>query len=362
MRILQVRNVQEALPRAISLLESIGVARESRNGPVLYGGSVTTIYSKPLERVIFWPERDANPFFHLYESLWMLMGRDDVAPLVRYVKNSANYSDDGIVFHGAYGYRWRKAFLHDQLQIIAERLTNDKDDRRCILQMWDTRHDLGFNSKDLPCNVMATFQRDKNGALDLTVFCRSNDIIWGAYGANAVQFATLLEYMALWIGCPVGIYTQISINWHGYLDTLEKVKNIRPDRVGYVYNPYIDDNIHYIPMNQNLTGIHQLINIHQKIQYILYDADTGFSKNDSSIGMDGPDPIKDPWARMVYLVLKAHHLYKTNTEEAKFSIPLALLNTGDPKADWIVAAKQWIERRRYIWGTTQLFNGKLSHP
>jgi hypothetical protein len=49
--------------------------------------------------------------------------------------------------------------------------------------------------------------------------CRSNDIIWGCYGANAVHMSMLHEYLAGHIGVPVGVYTQISFDWHTYLET-----------------------------------------------------------------------------------------------------------------------------------------------
>ena len=79
MRVLEMRNVHCALPRALQELERVGQARESRNGPVIvFPDPVTTVYAKPCERVMFWSERDANPAFHLYEALWMLAGRDDV--------------------------------------------------------------------------------------------------------------------------------------------------------------------------------------------------------------------------------------------------------------------------------------------
>jgi hypothetical protein len=58
-------------------------------------------YERPTERVLFNKARDANPFFHLYEALWMLAGRNDVAPLAYYVKDMARFSDDGKTFNGA---------------------------------------------------------------------------------------------------------------------------------------------------------------------------------------------------------------------------------------------------------------------
>ena len=105
--------------------------------------------------------------------------------------------------------------------------------------MWDAWEDLDRKGKDVPCNMIATVQRDSEGALDLTVFCRSNDIIWGCYGANAVHFSFLLEYLARRIGCPVGTYHQVSVNWHAYVDTLEKLRNLpRPSYTTRRLSPY----------------------------------------------------------------------------------------------------------------------------
>ena len=198
--------------------------RQSRNGAVVVSEvPVTTVYPWPLKRVSFWPERDANPFFHLYESLWMLGGRNDVAPVASYVKRMETFSDDGHRLHGAYGHRWRKHFGFDQLPKIARRLREDQDDRRCVLQMWDAGEDLDMPRKDLPCNTQVYFTRSHLGNLDMTVCCRSNDIIWGAYGANAVHFSILQEYMAASIGCPVGVYYQISNNYHAYTPLFDEL-------------------------------------------------------------------------------------------------------------------------------------------
>lgn len=343
MRVLQVRNVHEGLPRGLQLLDQIGIKRDSRNGPVIVAPyPVTTVYGCPNEKVIFWPERNANPFFHLYESLWMLAGRNDVAPLERYVKNSINYSDDGKTLHGAYGYRWRREFTHfsrqagvksDQLEVIANRLKENPDDRRCILQMWDARIDLGKEGKDFPCNTIATFQRGFEGELNLTVFCRSNDIIWGCYGANAVQFGTLLEYMALWVGCPIGVYNQVSVNYHAYDNEVWKqVEKVRPDRVDFIENLYIDHRVHVVPMTGTVEEVDKYI------ETILRLADNGGGSYDGNF-------MKNPWFQMVYTVLRAHTAYSVNKGEEKFEQASDVLKEGDQKADWIVASTEWLNRR-----------------
>lgn len=227
MRVLKVRNVEDALILGMKVITEEGRPRNSRNGPCrVMPTPVTTQYLNPTERVIFLPERDANPYFHFMESLWMLAGRRDVEWISQYNSKIADYSDDGVTFHGAYGYRWRSVDVHmgilDQLSTIANILKKNPDDRRAVLQMWDAAEDLGVEGKDFPCNLVCTF-RIVDGQLDMTVFNRSNDMIWGAYGANAVHFSVLQEVMAAWIGVSIGSYWQISTNFHAYDTTYEKL-------------------------------------------------------------------------------------------------------------------------------------------
>jgi hypothetical protein len=58
----------------------------------------------------------------------------------------------------------------------------------------------------------------------MTVTNRSNDAIWGCYGANSVHFSFLLEYVAFRIGLPIGVYRQFSNNFHAYLDVFSREK------------------------------------------------------------------------------------------------------------------------------------------
>jgi thymidylate synthase len=228
----------------------------SRNGEVqVVEEPVIITYEKPMEKVLFNQARDANPFFHLYEALWMLAGRNDVAPLAYYNKKIAQYSDNGETFNGAYGYRWRHASAHmsevNQLEILIQHLRKKPESRRAVLQMWNVGDDLIMinASKDVCCNLSVCFSielgtcrkckgegriYDPTGGywtkcfgchsqpeeqphyLNMTVFNRSNDAIWGMLGANAVHFAFLQEYVAANLGLEVGRYHQITSNLHVY--------------------------------------------------------------------------------------------------------------------------------------------------
>jgi len=134
----------------------------------------------------------------------------------------------------------------DQLETIATLLKNNPDDRRVVLQMWDACADLGMEGKDFPCNLICTFRINPYGKLDMYVFNRSNDMIWGAYGANAVHFSVLQEVMAAWVGVPMGIYEQISTNFHAYHNTLEKHGHVTQNGMGM--DPYSLGEVQAIPI------------------------------------------------------------------------------------------------------------------
>jgi hypothetical protein len=341
-KVIDTRNVHQVLPYALQTLFAEGVKRDSRNGPVLqFPTPVTTVYHRPMEKVLFWPVRDANPFFHLYESLWMLAGRNDVAGVARYAGNMRNYSDDTKVLHGAYGHRWRKHFgevtltagkfyAKDQLALIAKMLQADGTDRRAVLQMWDVNSDLYRQGKDVPCNTIATFQVSPAGELDLHVFCRSNDIVWGAYGANAVHFAFLLEYMAYWTQWPVGKLYQISINWHGYLEVLKKHESLVQVREGDT-DPYRTGDVRALEL---VYGNFPIEELDRRIEEVLMHADTGFALPYAS---NDDEPFFD----MAYHVLRAHHFYKTQSPHHA----LNELMLADQRVDWVVAAREWLTRR-----------------
>ena len=225
---LVVNNVNEALSEALFKFAINGQHENSRNGECLvYPEPVLTTYTRPMERVLFSPRRSANPWFHLFEALWMLAGRRDVAWITQYNKLFSQFSDDGETFHGAYGYRWRQWFMRDQLVWVATELQKRPESRRVVLSMWDPFVDPEYvaqHGKDAPCNTHA-YVDCRNEKLNITVCCRSNDVWWGAYGSNAVHFSVLQEVLAAMVGVPVGVYRQFSNNLHIYYNTVPEARS-----------------------------------------------------------------------------------------------------------------------------------------
>lgn len=265
-----VRNVNEALRRLVSMSHKPSLWRDvSPRGmqTLEFRGVFVTEYTHPQERVLFNTVRDANPFFHLMEALWIMDGRDDVAFLNQFNSNISTFSDDGKTFNAPYGYRLRKHFKDtragaydydrgsgtiegaqpfDQLTEVIALLQRDPDTRRAVLCLWDPVTDLNRESKDIPCNDLVCFKL-REGILDMTVMNRSNDAVWGAYGANAVQFSFLHEFVACALNCRVGTYRQISDSFHVYTNQaawqrLQSVwQNDDQSVVDSAFeNPYID--------------------------------------------------------------------------------------------------------------------------
>lgn len=215
---LVVRNVNQAFSEIFWKLKVLNLQPEqTRNGPaIVHPEMVTTVYTCPSERVLFHGGRDANPIFHLLESIWMLAGRNDVAFLQQFNKRMSDFSDDGKSFNAAYGHRWRNHFGRDQLDEVVKLLRRDPQTRQAVIQIWDSA-DLLKKTKDKACNTQVVFDVRKD-RLNMTVFNRSNDIWWGAYGANAVHFSVLQEFVAAATGHRLGVYRQVSNNFHLYTE------------------------------------------------------------------------------------------------------------------------------------------------
>ena len=357
----------------------------SRNGNVLMiDEPVTVTYTHPKERVLFNAARDANPFFHLYEALWMLAGRNDVAPLAYYAKQMREYSDDGGTLNGAYGYRWRHATYGvgqegntwyggipdyrkevDQLQVIIEHLKANPTSRRVVLQMWNVENDLlkigmpcnrcpeyparecphcvhGLKmvSKDVCCNLEVMFSLRPiehpdlglvDHILDMTVTNRSNDMIWGMLGANYVHFSILQEYIAAHLGVEVGRYNHFTNNLHVY------EWNWKPEewlKAEYTQDKYLVGYEYDEPEYTHFPLIYDPKVFDSELSIIVQVFSAG-TQRDSGIRFK--EPFLDMVARPMFW---AFQLYKEGYPKS------ALEWVSYIKADdWRVVAEGWIKRR-----------------
>ena len=325
MYLISTRNVHNALPEAMSVLmnNTYAIESESRNGPVRKAKyPVTTMYLRPDERVLFWPERNANPYFHFMESLWMLAGRNDVKWISQFNKSFGQFSDDGKRFHGAYGHRWRMHFKMDQIKSVVEILRKNLLDRRAVIQMWSADDDLGRDGLDFPCNLIIAFDAT-DGRLNMTVFNRSNDIVWGAYGANAVHMSFLQEFVASAASLPLGIYWQVSNNWHGYLSTIEKVK------------PLIDKKFEMSPYDLNEVKPFPIMTT--PMNDWLEDLDV-FMDDGPIVG------FRDVFFRRVVTPIYHSWMAKNNTDDPNRYEKASEIIQQCSASDWRKACQEWLDR------------------
>lgn len=322
---MNVRDVNAALRTALWRLRSEHVESDSRNGKVLmFPGPVITTYRDPASRVLWEPRRDANPVFHLLESIWMLAGRNNVDWLLPFNSSFGRYAEPDGRVHGAYGHRWRHHFDIDQLwRIVAE--LSVPNTRQAVMAMWDPAADLGMVVNDKPCNTHIYFDT-RGGVLNMTVCCRSNDIIWGAYGANAVHFSVLQELLAAALNIEVGVYHQFSNNLHLYVDV--------PVAADLYNNPPAEVNSAYL--DERRAARMPLIwrEAEEQVAHFLEDAEMLTSMNPGVLA-----PLagwRTRFFRMVVVPLYNAYLHRKNGGHW-------LLDHHE--IDWIRAYEEWAARR-----------------
>lgn len=322
--VITVGNVNDAVHEGFWWLKTAGVDEDSRNGPVRVApGPVVTEYLYPVERVLFDADRDANAVFHLLESLWMLAGRKDAASLLPYNARMAEYAEDDGEIHGAYGYRWRQMFGLDQVLEIIKELKGNRNSRQAVMQMWSSAADLGVAGlKDRPCNTHIYFDC-RGDRLNMTVCCRSNDALWGAYGANAVHFSILQELIAHGVGVPVGVYRQMSNNFHAYKSVPVAAK-------------WLDSPPRPMREQREYPVVRPLLHPHETVEDFLYDCHTLFNPH-----------MSQAWLTYFFhrVVAPLKMVYDNRRTGAR-TWKVQLDYVAD--CDWKQAFIEWAERREHV--------------
>lgn len=168
-----------------------------------------------------------NPAFAIAESLWLILGRDDAAFPNYWNPKLPSFSGKTRTYRGAYGRRLRKSWGLDQLRRAAQILERVPESRQVVLQIWHPAEDLPLASgaprrHDIPCNI-SSFLKVRGGLLEWTQILRSNDLFLGV-PHNFVQFTTLQEIVAGWLGLGLGQYTHFSDSLHVYDRDLPAMK------------------------------------------------------------------------------------------------------------------------------------------
>jgi hypothetical protein len=221
--------------------------------------------------------------------------------------------------------RWRETFDRDQLAWAISRLRNDPNDRRAIIQMYHCDIDqlaTDRGGKDIPCNIVCAPWVSSNKKLHMTIFCRSNDIIWGAYGANAVHFSVMQEYLAAGIGVELGQMYQVSNNYHMYLNTEVHISSFTGDR-------YERGQVASVPMFRDL------------------DSNMRLFDEDLTLFFDAPAMVglRSAFLRQIACpMVLAHKAWRKKDDKERFIKAREIL-AQCRASDWQLAGMEWMRRR-----------------
>ncbi len=161
------------------------------------------------------------------EQAWFIMGSRKPEDFLRnYTKIWDAFTNPGDVVTVAYGYRWRKHFGRDQLQLLIDLLKNEPGSRHGVIVTWDPSQDgLSLQKKkNVPCPYTFTVNIIA-GRLHLHNIVRSNDVILGV-PFDVFGFALLQCLLAQELGVRPGIYSHSISNAHIYDTHYEAAKEI----------------------------------------------------------------------------------------------------------------------------------------
>ena len=250
----EYKGINSFLVGASNLLLDNGVKRITRGHtcwelPAPFMFKITN----PTARWVTIPVRKWNTVLPYAESLWLASGRNDLDLIGHYLKNMKNFSDDGFFLRGGYGPRLRNFNCSsedykistpvnqnlpnketiDQFVFIEKCFKRDINTRQAVINIGDPQKDC-FNSemqiketKDSPCTRILHFMKHPvENKLNLTVYMRSNDILWGASAVNIFNFTFMLEYFAKILNLEAGDYYHLANSFHYYDDYRSKVESI----------------------------------------------------------------------------------------------------------------------------------------
>lgn len=201
--------------------------QESRLGPMREYLHCSLHLRDPLQRWVLSRQPALNPAFAIAEVIWILQGRNDAAFPNYWNPVLPNFSGRCDTYSGAYGHRLRSNLGLDQIERAYRVLDLNPNSRQVVLQIWDGLKDMPHmngdaRSPDIPCNIVS-MPKIREGKLEWLQVMRSNDLFLGT-PHNFVQFTSLQEIMAGWLGIEVGSFVLVSDSLHIYEHNIEKLK------------------------------------------------------------------------------------------------------------------------------------------
>lgn len=173
--------------------------------------------------VLVIPERKLSTKFMAGEAHWILSGDNRVSTIAPYNPNISKFSDDGVVFYGAYGPR-----IKEQLDYVVNKLKEDRDTRQAFLTIWRPNPP---KTKDVPCTIACGFML-RGDKLDCFVYMRSNDL-WLGFPYDVFNFSMLAHLVCCRLNegrtdgfIEPGVLHHTAASRHIYAEHFERAEEI----------------------------------------------------------------------------------------------------------------------------------------
>ena len=175
----------------------------------------------PTDRLVHLPCRKFNLPFAITEAYLLTVKTNYAAYASAFNKNVLQFAEHDATmfmlsehpkqiefFYGAYGYR-----IAESIPKVIEKLRQDPTTRQAVLTIHRVK-DSFAKVKDVPCTIALQFLI-RNSKLELYVYMRSNDAIWGT-PYDVFMFTVLQEIVANSLGISMGSYYHNATSLHIY--------------------------------------------------------------------------------------------------------------------------------------------------
>lgn len=242
-KILTGETINQLAQSAYTDILTTGRRQDSRNGMISCNNNVIMEIKNPRSRHLYLSGRKSNIAAQIAETLWVMAGDDEIDPFLSFfLPRASDFSDDGKTWRGAYGPRM---YMYNQLQDAANVfLTDGMETRQSVVQILlpeldsnEALREQGLEkTKDRPCNnefvFFCTPNDDGSYNLNMNVFQRSGDAIWGALNINTFEWTFLQELMVANVknltgkDVRLGEYTHFVTNLHIYDFTKSQAEEV----------------------------------------------------------------------------------------------------------------------------------------
>lgn len=221
------KTANEVWKKAANMLMAQEAILNGRTGDVLELLHTFISIENPRQKWVYDRIPPISISFALAEVVWIMNGEEHSDVINYWNPRLSDFAGVGDTYYGAYGKRIRSHFGFDQFEKAFYALQNVPESRQVVIQIYDTKKDFPIDkgqpqSEDIPCNICSLL-KVRQEKLEWSQIMRSNDILLGM-PYNFVQFTSLQEILAGWLGLEVGSYIHYSDSLHLYCRDFSKIE------------------------------------------------------------------------------------------------------------------------------------------